>query len=461
MAFYGRENEQEALNYIIEKDGFSSGLIYGRRRLGKTELLKHCFANSNKHFIIYQCNQETEKSNILDLTKVIKEVLEIKNIAFDSFVDAIEYLFMYGIDHELLFAIDEYPYIRKIINGLDSKIQRIIDNYQNKSKIKFFVLGSSISTMEDIQSENNPLYRRFELTLLLKEMDYYDSQKFYSNFSNEDKVMLYAAFGGVPYYNKQINANLSVKENIIKLLSGQFSHLLTEVTSNIKEELTKVNNAYSVFSSIAMGAFHYSDILSKSGIKTSTSLYDTLEILEKMDLINYVCPINDKKNKKKSGYKITDSAVCFYYRYIYHNLSVKNIISDDLFYDKYIIDDFSQTVVPKTFEKISKEYLIRKNKKGLIIPFLEDIGTYWYDNPKEKKNGQFDLVTKSSDGYTIYEVKYRNSKIDNKIVEEEVEQLKNINIHPVKLGFISKSGFNITKDNDYILITLDDIYNLN
>ncbi len=311
MKFYGREKEQEALNYIISKDEFGSGLIYGRRRLGKTELLKHCFLNSNKPFIIYQCNQENEMSNILDLTRVIKDTLGIKNISFDTFIDAIEFLFTYAIDHELLFAIDEYPYIRKIINGLDSKIQRIIDEYQNKSKMKFFILGSSISTMEDIQSESNPLYKRFELTLMLKEMDYYESQKFYSNFSNEDKVMLYAAFGGVPYYNRQISDKLSVKENIIRLLSGQFSHLLCEVTSNIKEELTKVNNAYSVFSSIAMGAFHYSDILSKSGIKTSTSLYDTLEILEKMDLINYVYPINDKNNKKKSGYRITDSAVCF------------------------------------------------------------------------------------------------------------------------------------------------------
>lgn len=44
MAFYGRENEQEALNYIIQKDNFGSGLIFGRRRLGKTELLKHCFS---------------------------------------------------------------------------------------------------------------------------------------------------------------------------------------------------------------------------------------------------------------------------------------------------------------------------------------------------------------------------------------------------------------------------------
>ncbi len=460
MSFYGRENEQSALNYIINKDKFGSGLIYGRRRLGKTELLKHCFSHSNKPFIIYQCNQETEISNISDLTKVIKEILGLKNIAFNTFVDAIEYLFIYAIDDELLFAIDEYPYIRKIISGLDSKIQRIIDEYQNKSKIKFFILGSSISTMEDIQRENNPLYRRFELTLLLKEMDYYDSQKFYSNFSNEDKVMLYAAFGGVPYYNKQINDQLSVKENIIKLLSGQFSHLLSEVTSNIKEELTKVNNAYSVFSAIATGAFHYSDILSKSGIKTSTSLYDTLEILEKMDLINYVCPINDKNNKKKSGYRITDSAVCFYYRYIYHNLSFKNIISDDLFYEKYIINDFMRIDVPKAFEKIAKEYLIRKNKKGLIDPILEDIGTYWYDNPKEKKNGQFDLVTKSSIGYTFYEVKFTNSRIDNRVVNEEIEQLKKTSIYPAKLGFVSKSGFNITNDNDYVLITLDDIYNL-
>ncbi len=460
MKFYGREKEQEALNYIISKDEFGSGLIYGRRRLGKTELLKHCFLNSNKPFIIYQCNQENEMSNILDLTRVIKDTLGIKNISFDTFIDAIEFLFTYAIDHELLFAIDEYPYIRKIINGLDSKIQRIIDEYQNKSKMKFFIIGSSISTMEDIQSESNPLYRRFELTLILKEMDYYESQKFYSNFSNEDKVMLYAAFGGVPYYNRQISDKLSVKENIIRLLSGQFSHLLSEVTSNIKEELTKVNNAYSVFSSIAMGAFHYSDILSKSGIKTSTSLYDTLEILEKMDLINYVYPINDKNNKKKSGYRITDRAVCFYYRYIYHNLSIKSIISDDLFYENYIINDFMNTIVPKAFEKISKEYLIRKNKKGLITPYLEDIGTYWYYCPKQKKNGQFDLVTKSSDGYTVYEVKYTNSKIDDRVVNEKIEQLKNTSIYPAKLGFISKSGFNITNDNNYDLITLDDIYNL-
>ena len=458
MEFYGREEEQKQINYILSKNDFASGIIYGRRRLGKTELLKHCFYNSNKTFIIYQCNQENEKSNINDLVKIIKETLGIKNLFFETFVDAIEFLFEYAKNNELCFAIDEYPYIRKIISGLDSKLQRIIDNYQNESKIKFFLLGSSISIMESILSESNPLYRRFNVSILLKEMDYYDSAKFYKDFSNEDKVKLYAAFGGVPFYNKQIDSRLTVKENIINLLSGQFSCLLSEITSNIKEELTKINNAYTVFSTIARGAFHYSDILSKSGISTTSTLYDTLEVLEKMDLITYVCPINDKTNKRKSGYVLTDNAVYFYYRYIYHNLSIKNILSNEIFYDKYINEDFMNVVVPKVFERISMQYLIRKNKLGLIDPIIEDIGTYWYDNPKERKNGQFDLVTKSKDGYTVFEVKFTNSKIDNHIVNEEISQVSQTNLKPINYGFISKTGFNITNNNDYILITLDDIY---
>ena len=74
--------------------------------------------------------------------------------------------------------------------------------------------------------------------------------------------------------------------------------MLSEITANIKEELVKINNAYTVFSSIAGGAFHYSDILAKSRINTTSSLYDTLEVLRKMDLISYVCPINDKNNNE-------------------------------------------------------------------------------------------------------------------------------------------------------------------
>ena len=108
--------------------------------------MRHCFYKSKKTFIIYQCNQENERSNIDDLVKIIKDTLGIKNLYFESFIDVIEFLFEYAQDKELCFAIDEYPYVRKIIDGLDSKLQRLIDNFQNKTKIKFFLLGSSIAT---------------------------------------------------------------------------------------------------------------------------------------------------------------------------------------------------------------------------------------------------------------------------------------------------------------------------
>ena len=81
--------------------------------------------------------------------------------------------------------------------------------------------------------------------------------------------------------------------------------------------------------------------------------------------------------------------------------------------------------------------------EGFIKPFIEDIGTYWYDNPN---------------GYIVYEVKFTNSKIDNKIVKEEISQIAETNLNPINFGFVSKSGFDISNDNNYILISLDDIY---
>lgn len=460
MKFIGRKKEIKEINYLLNLDGFKSAIIYGRRRLGKTELIKYCIDNSNIEYIYYQCNQDNEASNIYDLHSLIKEKYDCNNISFNNFIDIIEYIFKQSLNKKIILVLDEYPYIRKIVNGLDSKLQRVIDAYQNQCNLKFFLLGSSISTMEDIQSDKNPLYRRFNLSILLKEMNYLESSEFYTTFSNEDKVRLYAAFGGVPFYNKQIDDKLSVKDNIIKLLSGNFAYINEDITTYLKEELSKLTNAYQVFSSIAMGAYHYSDILSKTSFNTSATLYDTLEILTKMDLIEYNSPINDKKNKKKAGYVISDSCVYFYYKYIYHNLSAKQILDESTFYDVYISKKFEEERVPKIFEKIVKEYLIVRNKKCLNRYLYTDIGTYWYDDPISKKNGEFDVVCKTDSGYVFYEVKFRNQKIDDKLINDEINQVNHSNLKAIDYGFVSKDGFDLKQTYDYEFITLDDLYKI-
>ncbi len=458
MGFIGREEESKAIESILNKSGYEGCLIYGRRRMGKTELVKHCLMNKNVPFIMYQCKESSEQDNINQITNLIKQVLNINYLSFENFMDVINFIFEYSKEKEIYFVLDEYPYIRQVIDGCDSKLQEIIDSHMMNSNVKFFILGSSISTMEEIQGHDNPLYMRFSSSILLKQMDYYDSSLFYPSFKNEDKVRLYAAFGGVPYYNVQIDERLSVKENIIKIISGHFSGLRDFLEIYLKSELRKINNANAVFEAIALGAFHFCDILSKSHIESTALLSNVLQKLIQMDLIEYVSPINDKKNKQKGGYRISDCCAKFYYNFIYRNESAHNILDDVIFYDKFIQDGFEKTIVPLSFETIAKQYLIRENKKGNLSPLLIDIGTYWYDNPKEKKNGQFDVVGKTEQGYIFYECKYLDAPISDKVVKEEINQVAMTTLNPIKYGFFSKSGFDITDNDSYLLYTLDDLY---
>ena len=458
MEFIGREQEQKAIQKLLDSKGYQAGILYGRRRRGKTELIKHVLSNNSMPFIRYQCKESSEEDNAQLLTEQIRSALNIPYLYFNHFMDAVSFLFEYSKDHSLCLVLDEYPYIRGLIKGCDSQLQNIIDKHARSCNLKFFLLGSSIQTREDIQSQHSSLYRRFHLSLLLKQRDYFDSAKFYPSFSLEDKVKLYAAFGGVPFYNAQINEKDTVKENIIRLITGKFSGLNDFFDTYLKQEIRKVNNANLVFDSIATGAFHYSDILAKSKMESSPLLNNILQKLRKRDLIEYIPPINAKEDKKKSGYKLSDSCLRFYYHYLTRNESSRAILSEEAFYDQIIEKDFNRSFVPKAFEEIAKQYLIRRNQKGALNPRLFDIGTYWYDNPKEKKNGQFDVVGKAKEGYVFYECKYTEDPINDSIIQEEIKQVEETTLKPVQYGFISKSGFRLKEKYPYQFITLEDRY---
>lgn len=83
--------------------------------------------------------------------------------------------------------------------------------------------------MKSLMNYENPLYGRFDLKLELKPLNYYESQLFYNDYSNEDKVKIYSVFGGIPYYNKLIDVKKSVKENIINLIAREGSILENEI----------------------------------------------------------------------------------------------------------------------------------------------------------------------------------------------------------------------------------------
>ena len=460
MKFIGRIEELKKLSKIINSENFTAALIFGRRRVGKSELVKYSLKENKELKIYYECKEVSEKSNVQGLSDILSEELNLPQLKFEDIESILKYVFKLSITKKMILVLDEYSYLKKTINGIDSILQSLIDKYKDNSKLTLIILGSYVDIMKSLLLHSNPLYGRIDLTIELKPMDYYDSSLFYPNFSSEDKIKIYSVFGGIPYYNRLIDDSKSVKENIIELIASNGARLENEVSMYLNSEISKIVNANEVFEALSKGYCKYSDILSQSHVSSGPTLIDVLDKLIRMGVVVKISPINDSNNKKKFGYYISDNLSLFYYRYIFKYLSQMKIMNADSFYSKYIEQDFEQQYVPHVFETICMQYLIRKNKKGEINPIFEKIGKYYYDNPKEHTNGEFDVVTQDEKGYVFYEAKFRKNTINSSIIENEIKQVKSTGLNCYKYVFISKSGFQFENNENVDFIDLDNLYNV-
>lgn len=441
IKFIGRKEFLNKLKKQLDTDEMSFSLIYGRRRVGKSELVKETLRCANEKSIYFECKQVAEESNVASLSAIVSDVMGLPKLGYTDIESLLDYIFKLAVNEKLILVLDEYPYLRESVKGLDSILQSLVDRYRESSKLKVIILGSYVEIMRSLLEHSNPLYGRVDLTIDLKQMDYYESALFYPEFSPEDKVRIYSVFGGIPYYNRLIDDKKSVRDNMIDLIASSEARLENEVSMYLSAETSKIINANEVFEALARGYSRYSDILSQSHVSSGPTLIDVLDKLIKMEVVVKTAPINDPNNKRKAGYQIADNLSLFYYRYIFKYLSQMKIMDSSVFFSKYIEKDFEENYVPHQFEEICKQYLIRENKAGNINPVFEKIGKYYYDNPKEHTNGEFDIVTEDELGFAFYEVKFRKAPVTKSMVENEIAQVDATGLKCYKYVFFSRSGY--------------------
>ena len=287
---------------MLRSDGQMVSLVYGRRRIGKSELIKQCLRESDITSIYYECKQTSEMNNVESLAEIVSEVFGFPRVAFSGIEELLKFLLEKSAQGKIILVLDEYPYIRENVKGLDSILQSLIDRYRDTSNLKLILCGSYVDTMRALLEKQNPLYGRVDVTIELKQMDYYESAYFYSDFSEEDKVRLYSVFGGVPYYNRLIDAEKTVRENVIELIASPGARLENEVLMYLNSEISKIVNANEVFEALAKGFSRYKDILDQSHVSSGPALVDVLDKLIRMDVVKRESPINDERNRKKAGY---------------------------------------------------------------------------------------------------------------------------------------------------------------
>ena len=459
--FIGRKNEVLEIKDALKTDRFESFLIYGRRRVGKTELINEGIKESKSLLVSFECIKSTIKENLILFTNKIKNIFNDKYVNFESFNELFSYVFEKSLSQSIVFFIDEFSFLLEEDFSIESILATIIDEYKTKTKMKLFISGSYVSLMQQMVEYESHSYGRFTHIMLIRPFDYYDSSLFYSEYTNEDKVMLYSVFGGIPFFNSLIDTNKSALENIMNLVIKKDSFLEHEISEMLLVETNKIANMNYVISLIARGVNKYKDItdsLSSNGISKPDYI---LKKLIEMDIIKKVFPINDENNKKKIFYKFKDNLLNFYYKYLFHTPYQEFRVNPAFFYENFIEESFIKEYVPKIFENISMEYLVRANLDSKIKPIILKIGTYSFNDAINKVNREFDVVTFDKNGYISYECKYTNSKVDSKIINEEEKQTKDLNIDFYKLGFVSKNGFDKDVDQEkYKCICLSDLYNL-
>ncbi len=448
--FVGREKELNILTSKIKSNKFEFGIVYGRRRIGKTRLLQELVKDYNA--IYYVANEMGHEYNLEQLSSIVANYFN-QPFTFSSFEDLFKFLSQKSIDEEIILIIDEFTYLMSSNPEILSVLQNIIDHALINSKLKLVISGSHVGLLEDAISYKKPLYGRSTFKLKVEPFDYFDASKFYPNTSYEEKIMYYSVFGGVPFYANRIDDKLSFKANVISLLIEEGAIFEDEVFFFLSQEVRSVATYGKVLNAIASGATRVNEISTKSGISDTGNTSKHLDLLIKLGIVEKIYSFGESANSRKSTYKIKDQLFLFNYRFLERRRTQKTIMNPEAFYEAYIEPHLNE-FISFEFERISIEFLLRKYKNS-----IQDISSYWYNSAKLKQNIEIDIVMKKSDELYAFECKWTNQPIDKK--DEEHLTSKTLYLGKnVRIGFFSKSGYNSGLSQRSLRFIPSDLYDL-
>ena len=454
--FVGRETELKALSEELSTwKKKTAVLIYGKRRVGKSTLIREAAKCFDGVVVNHLCVSSTFEGNLELIYKSVSESLSLPNMRFDSLFAMMDYL--KTLDKKILLIIDEYPYLKqaKKKNEVDSYMQAVIDKLPEN--VKLILCGSYITIMKELLAEDNPLFGRFSLIQHIHDFDYYDAACFYPELPVQQKIAFYGVFGGSPYVLENLETDKSLKDNMIRLLLPETGLIRSHIENVMLKEIQKTFDAR-ILESLGNGKKKYTEIRDQLGGSETGLLDKQLKILLDMETIQKTEPINRRNDKKKQFYEITDNLMRFYFSFIFGMAGTIARIGEEQFFARSIEKTLEQ-FISRRFEGITLQYFHRIATQGKI-PDIEDFGSYWYDDPASRSNGEFDCVIKrTGDLYDFYECKYFNRPMTQKECEQEKTQLKQIHgIEVSRVGFVCSGGFEPESNSDLILIDGKDMY---
>jgi len=461
--FIGRHSELQRLSEHYNSGKYECAVIYGRRRVGKTELISE-FVKDKRH-IFFSAVEGTYRKNLDIFSKAIMSGLEgtvrTSSPSFSDFSDCLDHI-LHNAQDKLVVVIDEYPYFAQSEKSVSSVLQQYIDHKFQKMDIMFILCGSSMSFMENqVMGNKSPLYGRRTCQFNILPFDFETSMKFHSGFNLKEQAVIYAITGGIPKYLLQIEPKISLKKNVIRNFFSPNSLLFEEPGNLLKQELREPAVYNAIITAIATGSSKMNEIATKSHI-TASACSNYISSLISLNIVRRELPILAKPNARNTIYRINDGMFRFWYRFVYDNISEISMHHGESVYNELEvqISDF----MGETFEDICREWLWRENFERRLPFAFKDCGRWWGNNPLRRSEQEIDLMAYSKDNTAALfcECKWTNRKVTESTIDELVDKSRFFPYERKHYFLFSKSGFTGTalkKAGDNVhLICFEDMF---
>ncbi len=370
--FVDRDLELSMLERAYAKPGFQCYIIYGRRRIGKTEIIKKFI--ENKQAIYYLCDKQGLKNNVDQLAALASQVLDTPRFAADDLVELFTSITrVVGMQRKLVIAIDEFPYLIEHDAAVPSIFQRVIDEILNSTSIFLILCGSSISMMEEsTMSPTSPLHGRRTGQIKVKEMSFKELAAFFPAYTMHDLVLAYSILGGVPAYLAKFDPSIPVLDNVDATIFQKDQVLYEEIEHLLHQELREPRQYMLILEAMAKGNTRVSTIANAAGI-AAKDLPAYLSVLIKLDIIEKVQPVTENRPmSRRSLYRLHDGFYKFWFRFVYPNKGMVEIGRIEALHGlvQASINDHASLA----FENTCREFLV--DARLVPVEFTR-AGTWW------------------------------------------------------------------------------------
>ncbi len=398
-------------------------IIYGRRRVGKTELVLQFL--KNKPHAYYLADLESERSQLMKFKRSLEPIVgdeSFKRAVFKNWEDVfVAFLGAWSGRIRPVIAIDEFPNLIRVNLAFSSILQRIWDLYLSRADIMLILTGSSVSLMEsEALSVKSPLYGRRTGQWKISPIGPEYLREFLP-YGEDDLARTYGITGGIPHYLNLFDPKLAFWENLEKLALHRGGFLYEEADFLLREELRDPSNYKTILEALAKGATRLGEVCNLTGLdKGLVSKY--ISVLERLEIVKGEKPFGAGPKSRRKRYKIGDPYMRFYFRYIQPN---KQLIESDLGaelreeiredYDNFmrsVLEDICSDVLPRRF---------RARKAG----------RWW------SPEGDIDLIMVGRSTTMIVECKWGTAKIE--ALEAKMRELATKSgIHPHRYLIVAR-----------------------